>query len=1002
MTSLDPLKGVKINDQNVAEIKEQLQARGLSETQINSILEDGKITKKELKKFNVYGVQVEKTAADTSEVISEEIKYNITFKALADKMKLPEDMQGEFKEFIAKKGFNVDENGEMSIDSAKAAEFNAALKEFAGLHKENFVNPNKKFATFTGDSDKATITGLVDNQVITADGGRYKINDEAELNNVLTDRVGKINYEEARTNDATLEAGVTTTTQRKVNTVEVPEDLKNNKAAREELQATAEDRYRKFAENPENRDAVDLYVAESKYAKEINKREQKLLKMETHDGKKTKRNAADIVQLYLDEYSGEEQAKKFNELATKLMNTENPDEQKKLLEILQRDLKAYGVNENSQFSDLSPVQKRNASLVAIAEASGMNPKDLLRFMAIHDVMSSRTEKEIQKDDEYFVKHQAEDYVKNCQANQEFPKSQIDLENMGKHGRKLVQSCPQLFGDAISEDQYNAGFAEDKNNFYKAEVLNLETGKYETKFFKFNQDNWKTIMKVACDPTSATEADKRLLKNLNMTLQEGRAGLEMRLPTADGRMEEIRKIIGNSNEATGNRELNRWRHLVEQTGLSVDSNPTAAKRLLHVLKNAGLGAASGMLFGGISSLFGSAITIAGQTAAQTVPYVVQTQGKSVHYSGTTDDRWINYSGETEGRFVGYSGITSGEYRDFEIQIDGKTVTVDFTTPGQDIDVTLPVAHDVNVDLSAFGQEDMTIHWEGNASGSVYVDGQTYPVTVTIDPETQIQRLWVDGKPYEGEVWVDGQKYEGQVFAEGQKYEGEVWVDGEKIEGQAKAKEGERYSDNGNNTWKQIRNAGITGGILGAIRGLATVGGVHAKGRNVDDVYDFTKLESTEETKDGNFKFEVPQYTSVEVRKGDTSSQLGFQPCKLRVKHVKDGLNRGETMEDMVAKYYNVQQGSPEYKAIFAYVQQFNTLKKFGGMQYPLHNIVNLPDYIPENIIGRKIDRIANPSDPKERLRLAEQDIPTGEGKYNPPAASVRQQERRHIQAIIRKG
>ena len=97
-----------------------------------------------------------------------------------------------------------------------------------------------------------------------------------------------------------------------------------------------------------------------------------------------------------------------------------------------------------------------------------------------------------------------------------------------------------------------------------------------------------------------------------------------------------------------------------------------------------------------------------------------------------------------------------------------------------------------------------------------------------------------------------------------------------------------------------------------------------------------------------------------------------------------------MEDMVAKYYNVQQGSEDYKKIFAYVQQFNELQRFGGMQYPLHNVVNLPDFIPENIVGRKVDRVKDPSNPEERIRLAEQDIPIGTGRYNPPAAGSRQQ------------
>ena len=94
-----------------------------------------------------------------------------------------------------------------------------------------------------------------------------------------------------------------------------------------------------------------------------------------------------------------------------------------------------------------------------------------------------------------------------------------------------------------------------------------------------------------------------------------------------------------------------------------------------------------------------------------------------------------------------------------------------------------------------------------------------------------------------------------------------------------------------------------------------------------------------------------------------------------------------MEDMVAQYYGVQQGSDDYKKVFAYVQQFNQLQKFGGMQYPDKNIINLPDFIPAEITGNKLDRKADPSNPDERLRLATQDIPIrAGGRYARPAAA----------------
>ena len=807
--------------------------------------------------FNVKGAVVERTTEQKEgQVVSETKETTFQFNQLTELMKLPEDKQEEFKAFLKSEGINIDDSGEIKTNNNKAIQ--DAVNKYVEQNKANFVKPGGEYIEFDEGSDPAGIAELEKpngenaKPAITKQNDRYAVTNRNALNEALPTEDAPLTYEAADGRSASLTGSTVTTTERKRADLEVPADLKNNKDARKTLEAQARERYADFAADPNNRDAVDLYVAESRYEKQINKREQELLKMHDADGKKTTRNAADVVQLYLDKYANSEQARVVNSKVWELANTENEEDQQKLLEILKRDINAFGIDKESKFSDLSPVQKRNAALIAVSEANGTNPKDLLRLMAMQDVMGARTTEEIADDDKFFIKHQAEDYVKNRQANQEFPNANLNYDSIGKHGRKLVDKCSQLFGDEISASEFNA-HKNDKANYYEANVVvdkeitqaefqkgvergdsnyievtvkNSETGKpekkyyhreTETKHFKFNNKVWNTFMKVACDPTSANDEDIRLLSDHNMTLQEGRAGLEMRIPTNDGRMEEIRKIIGNSNDKTGNRELNRWRDLVEQTGLSVDSNPTAAKRLWHVVKNAGIGAGMGLLSGGISSLFGAVVAYAGQTAAQTVPYF-----------GKTADRTISYSGVTEGGTMQHS-----------FTVPGQDVNWSFTT--EDQSYTKWVEHSVTVN----GFEEIY-----EAPVTVEVKGQTYDGTVHIDPQTHTYTIEYPGGEYKGTITVEGQEYSGEVTA----------------------KEGEKYDGKTNNTKEQLRNATILGGIAGALRGLATKNKVDAKGRNTDDVYDFTYMKPDVKEEETQFTLQIPQYSTIEKRSGNKSTKL----------------------------------------------------------------------------------------------------------------------------------
>lgn len=758
------------------------------------------------------GTIVERTTPQSEhkgEVVNTQTDVSVPMSMLVERMGLTQDeaLKAEFIKYVSEQqNLAVDQDGNVNFQNLSQEDVSknltSMMKGFAALHPDKFVDPNaEKYIEFTPDSDAEFIQKMgegenpsISEQPIAEGTRRYAVRDEAALKQQLSTPVGEISYEEANTRSATIEAAVTTTTTTKEGVVEVPEGLSESKKARKQLEADAREGYSKLVDQANNgdnelRDRIDLYIAESKYSKKIEKKEKELLQttMGTKYNQDATANDADIVRLYLNKYVNAEDKTKLYGLVENLSQSINPEDQKKLMQTAEE--MGFLNSTTGNFADLSDTEKYNAALVSIAKEHGLEPKDLLKIMATYEVMHGRSSEQVLKDDKFFIEKQAEDFVKNQQVQQDAPNTRVYFSketrknapedgqfhnDIGKKGRKLVESCAELFGTEVSKTDFDAAQkGENGGEYFEAQVTDPLTGEQSTKYFKFNEENWKRIMRIACDPESATEEDKMLLKNYNMTLQEGRNGLEMKLPINDGTMREIREIIGNDNGVTDNRELNAWRDMVESAGYSVDRNTTAGKRLLHVLKNAGIGYGVGFLTGGLGSLLGGALQYAGQTAAQTV----------------------GYSGKTGSQTV--SGTTAG-------QTIHDSTTVNFNFNGENFSQT------VNKDI--------------------YVEGQNWSATV-------------DGQEYSGKVNVDGQHYGGSM---------------------------QNHLDTAN-------NAGILGGIGGLVHGAATVRGVNAKGRNTDDIFDLTRLVSDSDTEAKNLSIELPQYTTVETRRGEM--EVGTDIAKL---------------------------------------------------------------------------------------------------------------------------
>lgn len=741
----------------------------------------------------VMGTAVEKTGTQTpkGEVIGQPVKsYSVSSSMIMERMGLADDnLKTEFMKFLSEqKNLSLDQDGNVNFDSANANALNDALKAFAEKHKANFVNPKaEKYIQFTEDSAPEVISTLGEEGTISeapVSDRRYAVKNEEALRAKLDKQVGETTYQQTDTRSASVEAGLTTTTTTKENILDIPADLRENRKERKQLQENAEREYANLAANadPELRNAIDLYVAERKYNKQIDKKMADMLEYKTTIGgtkeKKIQRDDADVIQMYINNYTDAKDKEKLNSLVNEIQNSTNAEDQQQIMDAL-KDSNVIGIPDS--FEKLTPELKRKGALLSMAKACGYDSNTLLRLMATSDVLKNRSPKEVAEDDKYFAKEQANDFVKNQQVQQDVPNTTVHFSknarkdsvedgkvhtDIGKKGRALVKACPTMLCDEITDPSQ---FKEDEDNgYFKANINGKD------RYFKFSQDKWKTFMGICCDPSRATDAEmevlfgddknakENFLKDLNMTLQEGRSVLDMKLPSPYGETGTLKfeNIIGNSNNSIGNKELNSLRDMVESAGYSVDKNTTAGKRLLHVLKNAGLGAVIGFGTGGLGSLLSGALEVAGTTASQMVSYSGKTADRLI--SGTTADRVIH------------------DKTTFKYEVNGEEYS-----------------KTVNKDINVKGQD-----WSQN---------------------------------------VEGQEYSGQVEAKGQEYSGSD----------------NKYLDN-------AKNAGILGAIGGAATGLSTMGRVHERGRNIDDVFALTKEVSNTEQSGETLSLEIPQFTTVETR------------------------------------------------------------------------------------------------------------------------------------------
>lgn len=859
------------------------------------------------------GLGVEHSAAKAKEGVKEE--KTVTFK-LDDFVKqsgLAEDKRAELvKEFEAA-GLSIDkEKGVVTYDKTK---YDTAITKFAKNNRLSYLSTNEDGKAI---ADKLAKDGKI---TLNEDGG-YVING-AEGKKAVDEAFPTQTQAPVETREnksVKINTEVTTTTTEESEPVKVADDLKHNRAGRKQARKDYEAALTEWANDPENQPTMNMSIALNKYGKDVAKRAAKIAK--EYNNKKSD------IDLLRDYFSGVEQDKnKKDPYATlddkaelgKILKMAQEAPEEELLAAFQAGTKGKGI-----VKDLSdPVDKKNAVLYYALQHGKFDRNVLINRMAIIDVMGGRSDKQVAKDKKEFIQDEAKRQAKAAETKQNventrvhFSKearkaaakaetnSAIEHTDIGKVGRELVMKDPGRFcteGTAADCDFEKNG-----------------------KYYKFDEGKFRDFCKAACEG-SADKLGGDFGEDGNLTLREGRETLKAQEFRDEKGLtpRSIEQLIGNSNGKVSNGELNKFRHLVEKAGYSVDTNSTNVKRALHVMKGVGIGAALGFATAGLGTLAAGAVQFAGE--AITLTDTVKVTGKGTMFGEGKMTGTGTMSGT--GTMKGVGTVIGDASLSGPASING-TLTGTVTLPYEDwvkttdyyIDEfgTSSVTHNTPVSGTAIGQGSLS----GTLTGNVTLNGQ---VTVTGDGTMN------------GTGTVKG---EGTVKGKGT-VKGEGTVEGKAtLEGKEKDKKGNKHL-------KTAVNAAIFGGIAGGLRNALSMGKVHAKGRNFDGIVNLNKKKEKTETENKEQTLDIPQFVTREEREVKTPDKnIDNFTYKIKVSHKKGtNYNLAEDRLSIVKKMYNIQDDATANKVLEYVMTQINGYK---SNPYKLNYAGDLTYHFPSEI------------------------------------------------------
>lgn len=873
------------------------------------------------------GLGVEHSAAKAKEGVKEE--KTVTFK-LDDFVKqsgLAEDKRAELvKEFEAA-GLSIDkEKGIVTYDKTK---YDTAITKFAKNNRLSYLSTNEDGKAI---ADKLAKDGKI---TLNEDGG-YVING-AEGKKAVDEAFPTQTQAPVETREnksVKINTEVTTTTTEESEPVKVADDLKHNRAGRKQARKDYEAALTEWANDPENQPTMNISIARNKYSKDVAKKAAKIAKEYNN-----KKSDIDLLKDYMKDYATLDDKAEFGAI----LKMANKAPEKELLAAFQAGTKGKGI-----VKDLSdPVDRKNAVLYYTMQKGDFDKSVLINRMAIIDVMGDRSEKQVAKDKKEFIEDEAKRQAKAAETKQNventrvyFSKearkaaakaetnSAIEHTDIGKVGRELVMKDPGRFcteGTAADCDFEKNG-----------------------KYYKFDEGKFRDFCKAACEG-SADKLGGDFGEDGNLTLREGRETLKAQEFRDEKGLtpRSIEQLIGNSNGKVSNGELNKFRHLVEKAGYSVDTNSTNVKRALHVMKGVGIGAALGFATAGLGTLAAGAVQFAGEAITLTGITKVTGQGTMTGTGTMTGQGTMTGTGTMSGvgtvtgdaSLTGPASITGDVSLTGPASING-TLTGDVTLPYEDwvkttdyyIDEfgTSSVTHNTPVSGTTTGQGSLT----GTLTGDVTLNGQA---TVTGDVTLNGQATVTGEGTMNGTGTVKGEgtvKGKGTVTGEGT------------VEGKASI-EGKERDKKGNKHLKTAVNAAIFGGIAGGLRNALSMGKVHAKGRNFDGIVNLNKKKEKTETENKEQTLDIPQFVTREEREVQTPDKnIDNFTYKIKVSHKKGtNYNLAEDRLSIVKKMYNIQDDATANKVLEYVMTQINGYK---SNPYKLNYAGDLTYHFPSEI------------------------------------------------------
>lgn len=864
------------------------------------------------------GLEVERTTVDDKHILSRETTTSVNVNDIIQGMGLEEAAHEEFKKFLVNNNIQIDEQGNIKWTTP---EQKSLLEQVIS----EYAKSNMKETLVFEDTDPEFINKLIEEGTISKnEDGTYSVLNKEKLETALPTKESE-NTEQISPQEVTVKATSTTTTQVEEGVVDVMPDLKHNKANRKKAEADFKAELEKWAAKPENQSTINISIAKEKYAGAISKQAAKIAK--EYNNKKSDvellvdyytNYATDDDKLYLNGEMSNINALAFEEIADVYADASNEEEIKEFV--------AKKANQARLKDNLVNALNKGTKSSRFKLEDLSDPVNRRNAILYYMMQEGNFDKNILIERMATVDVMGEKYQKNPEQFEKDKKEWI--KNEAKRQMKAAQTAQTVENTRVhlTGDMKKTAQKGEPND---SAVEHTDIGDYGRKLFA----KCPTFFGDAVDNVTGqgdffTDNDgNEYFKGEDGKYYKFREDLlkDFCAYACNGTIDKLSPEARERFGVDGNLTLNEGRDILKQK-IFKDENGYPRS---------------------IEQLMGNADGNVGNRELNKFRNFVKTTGHSVDTNTTDLKRGLHIAkGVGIGALLGFgtgflgsmaagalSFAAQGAQQFIDYSADYSGVTSDRVFSG----VTDPQT--IN-DRTTFTYE---------------IDGKTYTKTVT-------KNITVDGQ--EWSVTAPGQEYSGTVS-------GTKEVDGQRVNGKVKQ-----------NNLKTAANAAIFGGIAGGVNNAISAKNVHANGRNFDGIVRLEReVTQTSEPEESRLNLNVRRTRTVTVRSGETGEKIGFKPCKLRVTNKDLNTNVGETMESMVAKYYDVELGSSKHKTLMEEVRKFNNVDKFGGMYYSKGNIFNLPDKI--KIDDQWFKRKYDPEN--ERPELDTQDISLG-GSYNPPQVS----------------